>query len=220
MKFGILIFSLIASGFSYAAETAVVQQMKGKRAIIQFEKDIPFSVGQKVFLNSEDGTELGVTKEMRNPLERKNSVSLAMEVASTDTNPATTSYSLSGRYGWNQQRYEFGPMGTLSYQKKGSVASSEINRYSFGGFFDFNMIPNKPGEDFIWGAYGEAEIGNSKIATSSKSLTLLTGGAFVKWFIFSPMLAVRLNGFYSNEKQANTDATNTTGVQFAISHYF
>src|SRR5689334_3316193 len=118
MKFIILFFSLFASGLSFAAERGVIQQMKGKRAIVQFEKDIPFSVGQKVYLNSEDGTELGVNKELRNPLERKNSISLDTEIYSTEietkvsrvTSKTTiTGYSLSGRYGWNQGQYEYGP---------------------------------------------------------------------------------------------------------------
>ena len=219
MNLAILIFSLFAINISFAAERAVIQQMKGRRAIIQFEKDIPFSVGQKIYLNSEDGTELGVQKELRNPLERKNSISFAAELSSADTTPkATTAYAISGRYGWNMERYEYGPIGVFTFTK--STASSELSRYEFGGFFDLNMIPNKPGEDFIWGGYGEATIGSVKIGTASdKNLTVFTGGAFAKWFIFSPMLAFRINGFYSNEKQGSA-ARNITGFEFGLTHYF
>lgn len=213
----IFIFLFFAMLSAFGAERAVVQQMKGKRAILQFEKDIPFSVGQRVYLNSEDGSEIGVRKELRNPLERKNSINFSAELSSTDTSPtATTTYAISARYGWNMSKYEYGPLGTFTYAK----ASSELSRYELGGFFDFNVIPNNPGEDFIWGGYGEGTIGNSKVANTNKSLTVFTGGAFAKWFIFSPMLAFRINAFFSNEKQANTDARNTTGFEFGLSHYF
>ncbi len=217
MKYVILILFYFSGSYSFAAERAVIQQMKGKRAIVHFEKDIPFSVGQKVYLNSENGTEIGVRKELRNPLERKNSVTLAGELSSTDTSPkATTTFAISGRYGFNEEQYEYGPIGVYAYSK----ATSEVSRYEFGGFFDYNLIPNKPGEDFIWGGYGEATLGNVKVANSSQSLTVFTGGAFAKWFIFSPMLAVRANGFYSNESQGSSTSSNTTGIELGISHYF
>lgn len=220
MKFSILFLSLLASSISLAAERAVIQQMKGKRAILQFESDIPFSVGQKVYLNSESGTELGVRKELRNPLERKNLVSLAAEISNTDTSPTSATYSLTGRYGWNKEQYEFGPVGTFSFFKQGSISSTERTSYAFGGFFDYNFILNKPGEDFIWGAYGEASLGSTKVGSSDKSATFITGGAFAKWFIFSPMLAARVNAFYKNTKLANTAASNTMGLELALTHYF
>jgi hypothetical protein len=220
MNFSIILLSLLASSFALAGERAVIQQMKGKRAIVQFEKDIPFSVGQKVYLNSEDGSELGVRKELRNPLERKNLVSLSGEITNTDTSPATATYNLSARYGWNMERYEFGPLGILEFQKQGSISSTERTRYEFGGFFDYNFVLNRPGEDLVWGVYGEASLGSAKANTTDKSLTVITGGGFVKWFFFSPMLAARANLFYSDEKQANSKASNTAGLQLGITDYF
>lgn len=227
MKSAIIFFSLLASSFTLASERAVIQQMKGKRAIVQFEKDIPFSVGQKVYLTSEDGTELGVRKEERNPLERKNSISMAVDVYSMDvetkvsgttTKTSTTAYSLTGRYGWNMAQYEFGPLGEYTFSKP--KGGNESSRMAFGGFFDYNFIPNKPGEDFIFGAYGEASIGSSKISDSNKSITTATGGGFVKWFVLSPMLAVRANLYYSWEKQGDNAQGYTTGLQLALNHYF
>lgn len=227
MNFTILFVTLLATSFSLAAERGVIQQMKGKRAIVQFEKDIPFSVGQKVYMNSEDGTELGVRKEERNPLERKNSITMAVDVYSMDietkvsgttTKTSTTAYSLTGRYGWNMEQYEFGPLGEYTFSKP--KGGNESSRMAFGGFFDYNLIPNKPGEDFIFGAYGEASIGSSKISNSNKSITTATGGGFAKWFFLSPMLAFRANLYYSWEKQGDNAQGFTTGVQLALSHYF
>lgn len=219
MKFAIVLFALVVTSISLASERAVIQQMKGRRAIVQFEKDIPFSVGQKIFLNSDDGAEYGIRKETRNFLERKNLISISSFITTIDTKPSTTAYGISGRYGWNQQQYEFGPMASISYYKVGSISASETTKYLFGGFFDFNLIPNKPGEDFIFGGYAEGSVGSSKVGASNKSVTIMTGGGFVKWFIFSPMLAVRANVLYSNEKQ-DSASRNTTGVEVGINHYF
>lgn len=224
MNFIILIATILTANFSFAGERAVIQQMKGKRAIVQFEKDIPFSVGQRVYLNSEDGSELGMRKELRNPLERKNSVSLETSFTSTDTATATTEYEIAARYGWNMGKYEFGPVFSYSFTKN----VSEISNYKVGGFFDFNFISNNPGEDFIWGVYGEGKIGNSKVSTASTSFTAVTGGAFVKWFIFSPALALRANALYEYEMDEKSTTTNnaaqknftTTGLQIGLNHYF
>jgi hypothetical protein len=227
MKFALLIISLLASSLALAAERAVIQQMKGKRAILQFEKDIPFSVGQKVYLNSEDGTELGVSKEGRNFLERKNSIEMAVDIYSTDIETKVSSvtsktslsgYTMTGRYGWNRENFEFGPLAELTYVKPKS--SDESSRYAIGGFFDYNFVPNKPGEDFIWGAFGEGIIGSSKVGTSNKSITGLNGGGFIKWFFLSPMLALRTNLYISYEKQGDNAQSTTTGVQLGFSHYF
>lgn len=227
MKFTLLLFPLLITSLSVAAERAVIQQMKGKRAIIQFEKDIPFSVGQKVSLSSEDGTELGVSKENRNFLERKNSIEMAIniyssqmetKVNSTTSKATTTAYTMSGRYGWNRELYEFGPLAEFTYSKPEN--SDESSRYAIGGFFDYNFIPNKPGEDFIFGAYGEGIIGSSKISNSNKSITGFTGGGFAKWFFFSPMLAARANLYLAYEKQGDNAQSTTTGVQLGFTHYF
>jgi hypothetical protein len=224
MKYASLIFSLILASFSQAADKAVVQQMKGRRAILQFEKDIPFSVGQKVYITSEDGTELGIVKELRNPLERKNSISLAATMGSVSTKPKPTSiFSLQGRYGWNMERFELGPLVNLTYNKTGSA---EVSTYEFGGFFDFNMIPNRAGEDIVWGPYGEVSAGTMKYGTASGSLTSFTGGAFVKLFLLSPDLAVRLNGYYRYELDTQTTSistekdVSTIAVAIALMHYF
>ena len=227
MKLTTLFLSLILAGHAYAGERAVVQQMKGRRAIIQFEKDIPFSVGQKVYLSSEDGTELGIRKELRNPLERKNLIGLTtafenqeyeVKSGSTKVKTTVTAYEVAARYGWNMEQYEFGPLATMSYSKQ--KGGSESSRYTIGGFFDFNLIPNKPGEDFIFGAYGEGSIGNTKAASVSRSLTNLTGGGFVKWFFLSPMLAFRANLYYSYEMQSNDATQTSTGLGVGLSHYF
>ncbi len=235
MSYAFLIFFLLTTSVSFAAEKAIIQQMKGRRAIIHFEKDIPFSVGQKIYLNSEDGVELGVQRNMRNPLERKNSVSLAAGLSSTETTTkavgttklSTSSYVISGRYGWNKEDYEYGPLGSFIFSKtSGSGSSSETNTYQLGGFFDYNLIPNKPGEDMVWGFFGEGALGNSKSNGVGATIITATGGGFIKWFVFSPMLAIRSNLSYSLEvtdfASSTTKSINggTLGASFALSHYF
>ena len=216
----ILTMTFIFTSFGWAGEKAIIQQMKGRRAVILFEKDIPFSVGQKVFLVSEDGSELGINKANRNPLERKNSIGLSASLGTINTTPSTTYLSLSTRYGWNKQQYEVGPKISISYSKQGSNGSTEASQSLFGGFFDYNMIPNVPGEDYIWGVFAEASIGNFKSGTASyKFLSDFSGGVFATVFAFSPMLALRTNFFLENTR-ADKKTTTTTGFSFGLSHYF
>jgi hypothetical protein len=225
MRIAILI--MLISNFSHAVDRAVIQQMKGKRAILQFETDIPFSVGQKIYVNSDEGTEIGIRKEGRNPMQRKNSidlisnfanVSVESKVGTTKTTTTAGTNSLSGRYGWNMEQFEFGALGSYSYAK--AKNSSEVSSYQVGGFFDYNFIPNKPGEDFIWGAYGEGTVGNTKASSVSRGSVGFTAGGFVKWFILSPMLALRINAFYNYENQDQDYINTTTGMGFGLSHYF
>lgn len=228
MKFAIILLSLVTTCISLAAERAVIQQMKGRRAIVQFEKDIPFSVGQKIYLNSDDGTEYGVRRENRNFLERKNLISIAAGFSSAELDQGTTKtsatfYNINVRYGWNQEQYEFGPFTNMTFAKYKN--SSEISSYQFGGFFDYNFIPNKPGEDIIYGAYGEGSFGNNKNAGVSNTSLIIAGGGFVKWFIFSPALAVRANLSYSMETQDRSNGysditINSFGGNLGLSHYF
>jgi hypothetical protein len=217
MRFSLLIASFFVAVTSFAGERAVVQQMKGRRAIIQFEKDIPFSVGQAVYINSETGVELGVRNDARNFLQRQNVVELSGGFSTTDTDPETTIFTVSGRYGFNYGNYEFG--GRASF-KSTEAGSSERSEYTLGGFFDYNLVPNKPGEDFVYGAYAELGIGNQKVGSQNFSYTEIIGGGFLKWFVFSPVLAVRLNLFYQHAKPENGDASNTTGISWGLAHYF
>jgi hypothetical protein len=208
---------LLMTATSFANERAAIQQMKGRRAVIVFENDIPFSVGQKVYLQSEDGVELGVRKDIRNHLQRKNSIQLSASLDSTNTKPdETTASSLAVRYGLNYENFELGPLVSLSSTK----ASSQMNLYKFGGFFDFNFVPNRAGEDLVYGVFAEASSANAKTGSISTTTTSLGGGAFIKWFVLSPVLAIRLNAYYRNDKPNNSKGTNTTGIGFALEHYF
>lgn len=217
MRLILLIASIFVAITSFAGERAVIQQMKGRRAILQFEKDIPFSVGQPVNINSDSGVELGIRGDSRNFLQRKNVVDLSGGFSTTDTNPETTSMTIAGRYGFNYGNYEFGGRGGYTNLKQSSF---ERTQYSIGGFFDLNLVPNKPGEEFIYGAYGELGIGNLKTGGQSSSLTELTGGGFLKWFVFSPVLALRLNVYYTHTKPDRGNASNTMGLSWGLAHYF
>ncbi len=220
----ILLFSLLGS-LAIAQESGVIEQMKGKKAIIRFENDIPYRVGQPVFIESTEGNEYGIVKGGRNLLERKNSVSLSsgysdLTAKTTGSGKAKSkTTSISGKYGWNLKQFEVGPVVEISLYDSGI----EQTTLMFGGFAEFNILPNIPGHDFIFGVQGQALMGTSerKIGdtTTDANPMVLRGGGFIKWFVFSPVLALRVDGNYYYEK---ADKTTVSGTEFSVglNHYF
>lgn len=226
MKLSLSLILLFVCGMTHAEERATIEQMKGRRAIIRFEKDIPFSVGQTITTTTSEGNEFGYLTTGRNLLERKNSLSfsssisnLATKTKGTSGTSNTTEASAEIKYGWNLKQFEVGPVVSLTQYK----ATLEVTTFSIGGFFEYNLVPNLPGHDLIWGPQAQVltETQQTKTSSSSSNDSLITlqAGMFAKWFILSPVLALRFDGYY---KYGTQDSTTTSGLVFGagLNHYF
>ena len=217
-KIVFLLFSFSLSVFSSveASEKATIQQMKGKKAILLFKNDIPFSVGQVVFITSAEGEELGLSKENRNLLQRKNSISLTGKFSNlSQDGEKSTELSLSLRYSWNWSNFEFGPDITISNTDANDVTTATTG---FGGYVDYNLSENVPGQDFVWGLTARALMGNvtekSDLGTNRSNSTILDAGVQAKFFKLSQVLALRTELVY--EVQKVKDQKDTTGFIFNI----
>lgn len=223
MKTAVSLLLLLSSTLAWSGERASVQQVKGKKAIVRFENEIPFGVGQNVLISSSDGGEIGVLSGSRNLMERRNSIAFGATISSLkaksdgseSVNVKATSINL--RYGWNKNKYEYGLIGGVEVAELGS---SKTNSVEAGGYFEYNLVLNNPGEDLIYGPYGEVTMGSEKDASDEKYSPLeITVGGFAKWFFLSPVLAFRGDVSYQYEK-ANKRTMQGFVLSAGLNHYF
>ncbi|MFN8789881.1 MAG: hypothetical protein ACK5Y2_00315 [Bdellovibrionales bacterium] len=225
MKAFLSLLFLFNSTALWAAERATIQQIKDKRAIIRFDDSVPFSVGQEIFVHSQEGYELGILPEQRNFLERRNSIALSGNISKTtvdvedSSDTEFTSYQVSATYGWNFKNFELGPSVLLNiYEQEGN----RIDVVGLGGFFEYNLVPNVIGEDLIYGLradYLYTSRAQSGDFSDNSSSSRLSAGGFAKWFIFSPVLAIKSTaGYFVTED----DGFRPSGfsLTFGIENYF
>lgn len=207
---------------AFAAAKGSISQIKGKKAIVIFDEAVPFSVGQKLFLNSAEGSDVGTTLESRNLLERRNAVNLLGSYSSLKPKDGdtTTEISLSGSYTWNLGQYEYGPIVAFSStDTDGSGTSSS----SFGGYLDYNLEQNISGQEMVWGAVARITAGTLTSKTSSgkdsASLTTIDLGAQAKFFQFSQVLAIRTELIFQNQKVEDEERTGLV-LNIGLQHYY
>ncbi|MFN9068348.1 MAG: hypothetical protein ACK5V3_14030, partial [Bdellovibrionales bacterium] len=184
--------------------------------------DIPFSVGQEVYINSAEGAEIGLSKESRNLLERRNSISLTGEFSNlSQDGEKQTELSLSLLYAWNWSQFEFGPQFSLSNT---DISDTTRSTTGVGAYVDYNFDENVPGQDRVWGLVGRVVAANSSTkasgSTTKSNATILDAGLQAKFFQLSQVLAIRTELVYQIQKVK--DQKDTTGVvfNFGLQTYF
>lgn len=182
-----LIFTTSSLGF---AQKIKVTKVKGNQAVVEFSGS-RLQAGQTYDLNS------SLLPDVISSL-RKNVISVSASLLNVKADTALaetqTNISLSGKYGWNMGSFEFGPVG--SFESNGSQSTTQSS-FKMGGFGDYNMISNTPGEVFIYGLGGYAELGQYTASSGAKSdLMEFFAGPFVKWFINGGPFGFRVDGGY------------------------
>lgn len=217
----LVLFFLLVSTSAWSAETATIQQIKGQKAILVFDEGIPFSLGQKLYINSAEGTEIGNIKTTRNLLEKKNSANLVGQFSSLKPKDSDqeTRFSITGSYSWNKGQYEYGPELTYSFVDTGNSTTTTL----LGGYFDYNMKPNDGAHDQVHGGVARVGFGSqaTKTSTGKSSYDILQFdvGGQAKFFMLSQVLALRTELVY---RFATVDKENINGFVFnlGLQHYF
>ena len=225
MKAFLSLLVCLSSSPLWAAERATIQQIKDKRAIVRFDEDVPYSVGQEIFVNSKEGGELGLLPGQRNLLERRNSISLSGNVLKgsldLDNLPTVdyTTYQLVVTYGWNFKNFELGPTVSLNIYDQDEL---NIQETGLGGFFEYNFAPNIVGEDLLYGLRADflySSRSQKANKTTNTNSTTINAGGFVKWFAFSPVLAVKSSLLYVVSEEKTFRVTGYS-LSFGLEHYF
>lgn len=205
-----------AVGFSSAAsaQQAKVIKVSGKKAIVQFPDDVRPKVGQMIELGGGGGESMGGGggSDSRAMIIGG---SAALENRSTSgSSSSTTSLGVTGRYGWNAGEMEYGGLAGLSYT---SATGSSARVIEAGGFFDYNLVPNTPGTELVYGLGAEGKFGSlsSTVGNAEVSGSVMTfqGGGQLKWFPLGNSVAIRGDAVYRYASKSEGGASsNTSGL--------
>jgi hypothetical protein len=111
----------------------------------------------------------------------------SLSISGGGNSASTTGLLLSGRFGWNFTDHEYGTLGSLTII---NGAGNSTSSFLIGGFFDYNLGPNKALEEALPGFGGEAAVGASGVtvaglggsSTTSATTWYLYPNGFIKWF--------------------------------------
>jgi hypothetical protein len=204
------------------AQQAKVIKVKGQQAIVQFPPGTPPLVGEMLPVGGSAQTEDGAPRgrgSRGHLLGLSGNVSFKSsktETGSTSTSSNTTSFGVDGRYGWNEEIFEFGPLATLSYSSTTGQSSRTLGA---GGFFDFNLVPNRPGTPIVYGVGATASFGQATqtIANQDTTFSLIDvfAGGNIKWFGLSENVAIRGDAGLDYLRTSGNNST-TTDTAFQI----
>ena len=206
-KFILMTILLTLSSQAFAQKIKV-RRVKGNQAVVEFSGG-SLQQGQAYELVQDEFSEGSSSASHRRYLVNLN---FSLENTKSDASGAQneTDLSLSGRFGWNFGQFEFGPMLSYSSDMTGSIT---LNTLIAGGFADFNLIPNAPGEIFIYGIGGTAGAGQREGSGSTISLMSFTVMPFVKWFPTGGDLGFRIDAGYAYQKLgASGGDVTVTGI--------
>lgn len=196
------------------AQQAKVLKVQGRKAIVQFPEESRPRVGQVLEIGGPVSID-GGSRTSHATGDRAMIVGGSAELSNLTSSGASSSATrlgLDARYGWNKGEMEYGAIGGVTYY---STAASSSRRLEVGGFFDYNLVPNTPGTEIVYGgaALGKfgslsSSAGNNEI--SGTLMTLEIGGQ-LKWFPLGNTVAVRGDLLYRIESVSDTVKAMATG---------
>lgn len=219
MKLWLVIASLMAfSSAAHAQQKIRVKKVKGNSALIEsiggqltpgmtYDLISPEDMGGDEYSSNNRRYSVGLNFFMNNV---KSDASGAVNVTNIDT---------SLRFGWNFGSIEIGPQ--VSYST--TIASVTSTTYKIGAFADYNIIPNIPGEAFLYGlgvvgAFGQHDPGGNDVNGDLKyDLMDAFVGPFIKWFPTGGPYGFRLDVGYLYERQNTTTQGTLTVTGFSSS---
>lgn len=216
----LLIFTL--SSNNATAEKVVVKKIKGNQAII--ETTLPLEEGQAYELLTESVSQ-DVDYKSNVLTSRKNSLTLGGQFNFLNSDSYQSSNaSIQARYGWNFSNLEVGTFADVTSTDVGAGATTTILG---GGYFDYNLVPNRDPKKLIYGGFALLGFGTTSYPSSTSggsSTTLLTNlGGFISYFIGSTSTALR-GELYGTYQQVNTTAQQSTltgaGARGLLVFYF
>lgn len=195
------------------AEKMLVKKIKGNQAII--ETATPLEEGQTYELSTESVSQ-DVDYKSNVFSSRRNSLTLGgqFDFLRSDTYQSSTT-SLQVRYGWNFSNLEVGIFADATSTDVGAGATTAILG---GGYFDYNLIPNRDPQKLIYGGFAILGFGSTSYPSGStaggSSTTLQTNlGGFISYFIGTTSTALR-GEVYGTYQQVNTTAQQSTLTGF------
>lgn len=197
---------LILSSTAFAQKIRVLKA-KGNQAVVEFSGD-SLQPGNAYELTSESFFEAAASSRNYVINFNFNLNNLSSDAAGISNE---TDFNLAAQIGWNRRIFEFGPL--VSFTSVGNTTNTTTT-LQIGVFGDFNMLPNIPGEPFIYGVGGSFRIGQLDSGAGAKTDTMgFFVGPFAKWFPTSGPLGFRADFGYAYQKNSGgTGDTTATGL--------
>ena len=205
----------LASVPETAWSQARVLKVSGNKAIVEFPVDAPPQVGQRVYLSQTRSARgaRGGPRDYVTGIAVDASLLKDSRASGTDTRILLT-----GRFGWNLEMFEYGPIAKLGYTNDG--VSSSSRELAGGGFFDYNLLPNDGREESIYGLVVEGTYGiltNTTMSVENSTSTMeLFAGGFLKWFLGPAVCARTDAGFDFVSKNETSGASTQTGAKARV----
>lgn len=189
----LIVFVLVQLGLSElaVAQKIKVKKTKGNTALV--ETSVPLEEGQTYDLQT-GVISADVNYSQAGFKSRQHSLTVGMDFSMLKGDTVQeNSFSFQGRYGWNFSYLEFGVVGELGYVDVGAGA---VTNFSFGGYFDYNLISNRDSRSFIYGPFALISFGSRQLnGGGSTGLFTINAGGFFSYFIAQNSTALRLEGF-------------------------
>ena len=196
------------------AQQAKVLKVQGRKAIVQFPEDSRPRVGQMLDIGGPVSIDGGAGKSHATG-DRAMIIGGSAELSNLTPKGASSSATrlgLDGRYGWNKGEMEYGAVAGITYY---STTASSNRHLEVGGFFDYNLVPNTPGTEIVYGGAAVAKFGSLSSSAGNNAIsgtlrTLEVGGQW-KWFPLGNTVAVRGDVLYRIESVSDTVKAMATG---------
>ena len=218
-KFATVIGMFVAT--NAFAQTAKVIKVSGKKAIVQFPDDSRPRVGQTIDLGGGGGGMASMGDGGGGGGGGTGSRAMiaggSAEFTSLTPSGGSTSSTRIGadaRYGWNAGVMEYGAVGTMVFTSSTGTSGRIL---SAGGFFDYNLVPNTPGTEVVYGAmalgkFGQISSTTGALETSGTIMTIEVGGQ-LKWFPLGNSVAIRGDLLYRMESASDSiKASASSGI--------
>jgi hypothetical protein len=186
---------LCTVGIFSQALAAQVIKVKGRRAIVEFGPGERPYVGQQLEAPESVGSARAARSGAIAAGSRTYLLGFTGELSflsRSDDSESEKSIGGTFRFGWNQEEFEYGPIGEFSFSSQELQTRRTLGA---GGFVDFNFEANRPGVELIFGVGGEGSVSQGVVSTPTRDdtsgLITLQGGAFAKWFPFQYPVAIR-----------------------------
>lgn len=207
-----ILLGLLTTTTSFAQQAKVLK-VQGRKAIVQFPEDSRPRVGQVLDLGgpvSMDGSS-GMSATGDRSMIIGGSAILS-NLTPSGASTSGTSFGVDGRYGWNKGIMEYGAIGGITYY---TTTGASSRRLEAGGFFDYNLVPNTPGTEIVYGGAALGKLGSlsSTAGNNEISGTLMTleVGGQLKWFPLGNTVAVRGDVLYRMESISDTVKAMSSG---------
>jgi hypothetical protein len=207
----IIVTTALLTSQNAAAEKVTVKKVKGKQAII--ETQTPLEEGQTYELQTDNSISQDVDYKSNVLKPRNNSLTFGakLDFLKSDTTQSTN-YSLQVRYGWNFGTLE---VGTLIEATGSDVGAGSTTTVVAGGYFDYNLVPNRDPKKIIYGPFALVSFGSTSYpstASGGSSTTLNSNiGGFLSYFVGDSTTALR-GEVFGTFQQVNTTATNNSQI--------